>query len=403
MTTPLLIAAHGTRLREGEDACFELARLVGERLPDVPVSVGFVELSQPPIPEALIAALREHGDRAVVVPLMLGTGGHVRADIPEFIDEAIDAVPTAHVDYAAHLGPHPRLLDAVEACLTAARGDWAEAETTVVFIGRGALVPEANADHVRLGRMLFERGDWADVQTGFIQVKRPSLPEALDRAHAGGARRIVVMGHWLFPGRLRNWTIEQAALWATEHPDAEVRVADVIGACPELADVVVERYLEMLPEAPPHGSPTYLAGLLLRNRDVLVVGGGKVADRRVPRLIEAGARVRVVSPSLTEPLARLAEEGRIAWSERAFVDTDLGEAWFILAATDDPGVNKVVAQLAEARHRFCVRADDANSGTAWTPATADAHGLTVAVIGNRNPRLSRAVRDAVVSVVSAVP
>ncbi|MBB1484111.1 hypothetical protein H5392_09600 [Tessaracoccus sp. MC1865] len=400
MRTPLLIAAHGTRLEAGVEACLELAQLVRERVPGVPVNVGFVELTEPSITAALTQALEQHGPRAVVVPLMLGTGGHVRSDIPEFIAEARSAVPGAHVDYAAHLGPHPRLMEAVEGRLHAARGDWAPAETSVVFVGRGALVPDANADHVRLARMLLERGEWADVEPAFIQVTRPSLPTALDRSYAAGARRIVVMGHWLFPGMLSTWTQRQTDEWAAAHPDAEVRVADVIGACAELADVVVERYLEMLPEAPPHGSPTYLAGLLLRNRDVLVLGGGKVAERRVPRLLEAGARLRVVAPHLTPALRMLAEEGRFEWIRRAFLDSDLGDAWYILAATDDPTANRAASQMAEAHHRFCVRADDARAGTAWTPATADAHGLTVAVIGNRDPRLSRAVRDAVVAVVA---
>ncbi|GAA4900662.1 hypothetical protein GCM10025789_18980 [Tessaracoccus lubricantis] len=372
-----------------------------DRLPDAPVSVGFVELAEPSITEALAEAMGEHGPRAVVVPLMLGTGGHVRSDIPGFIDAARSAVPGAHVDYAAHLGPHPRLLDAVEARLHAALGGWAEPETTVVFVGRGALVPEANADHVHLARLLLERGEWADVEPAFIQVTRPSLPTALDRAYAAGARRIVVMGHWLFPGMLSTWTWKQADGWAAAHADAEVRVADVIGPCAELADVVVERYLEVLPEAPPHGSPTYLAGLWLRNRDVLVLGGGRVAERRVPRLLEAGARLRLVSPTLTPALRALAEEGRFEWIPRAFLDSDLGDAWYVLAATNDPTANRAASDIAESHHRFCVRADDARAGTAWTPATADAHGLTVAVIGNRDPRLSRAVRDAVVGLLGS--
>lgn len=392
--TPLVIAAHGTRVGAGVEACHRLVDLVRERLPETPVSVGFVELTQPSIPGALVDAMAEQ-PRAVVVPLMLGTGGHVRADIPEFIDEACERVPGAHIDYAAHLGPHPRLMEAVEQRLHAARGDWSEEETTVVFVGRGALVPEANADHVRLARMLHERGSWQSFETGFIQVTRPSLPETLDRAYATGARRIVVMGHWLFPGRLRTWTHERSEAWAMEHRDAEVRVAEVIDACPELADVVAERYLEMLPQAPTHGSPTYLSGLRLRDRDVLVIGGGKVATRRIPRLLEAGARVRVVSPSLTEELRALAGEGRFAFSERPFLDSDLGDAWYVLAATDQPSVNALAARLAEERHTFCVRADAADEGSAWTPAVDNAHGLTVAVIGNRDPRTSKRVKEAI--------
>ncbi len=74
----------------------------------------------------------------------------------------------------------------------------------MVFLGRGCSLPEANADHVRLGRMLLEEGGYADVVTGFIQVARPGLSGALDRAYSHGGRQIVVMPHYLFPGRLQR-------------------------------------------------------------------------------------------------------------------------------------------------------------------------------------------------------
>ncbi|MFD0867447.1 bifunctional precorrin-2 dehydrogenase/sirohydrochlorin ferrochelatase, partial [Tessaracoccus lubricantis] len=111
--------------------------------------------------------------------------------------------------------------------------------------------------------------------------------------------------------------------------------------------------------------------------------------------------LRLVSPTLTPALRALAEEGRFEWIPRAFLDSDLGDAWYVLAATNDPTANRAASDIAESHHRFCVRADDARAGTAWTPATADAHGLTVAVIGNRDPRLSRAVRDAVVGLLGS--
>lgn len=400
MNAPLVIAAHGTRVGDGVAQCEQLAGLVAARLPGVDVSVGYVELVEPSIPDALESALHAGGARAVVVPLMLGTGGHVRSDIPEFIAEAASRVPGAHVDYARHLGPDPRLVGVVEARMAEAAGDWEPAATTVLFVGRGALVPDANADHVRLARLLFERGRWADVEAAFIQVTRPSLPEALDRAYAHGARQILVVGHWLFAGQLRTWTHEQSSAWVASHPDAQVRVAEVIGACDPLADVVVERYREMLPEAPVSGSPTYVTGLMLRDRDVLIVGGGSVASRRVPRLLDVGARVTVVAPSLTPSLKASVAEGRVRWVSREFVESDLDGMWYVLAATDSPTVNAGVAAGAESRRTFCVRADDARGGSAWTPATADAHGVTVAVVGNRDPRRSRAVRDAVVAALS---
>lgn len=397
MTTPLIIAAHGTRDAEGEAECRRLGRRVADRLPGTRSAVGFVELSSPSIPEALTGIVADDpARRAVVVPLMLGTGGHVRNDIPGFIQEALDEVPGARIDYAGHLGADPRLVSAVRQRITAAMGDdWRPEDTTLVFVGRGALVPDANADHVRLARMHYEECGFRDVQPAFIQVTRPSLPEALDRAYEAGGRRIVVMGHWLFPGRLRQWTGEQSATWAADHPDAEVRVAGVIGDCDELADVVLDRYRETLPDAAPTGSPAYLTGIMLGNRRTVVVGGGHVATRRVARLLASGAKVTLVSPEATERLTRLAEEGHIEWLRRPYEPGDLDGAWYAMASTDDPVVNAAVAAEAEAGHSFCVRADDARGGSAWTAASHSAGGVTIAVIGNRDPHRSRAVRDAI--------
>jgi sirohydrochlorin cobaltochelatase len=205
------------------------------------------------------------------------------------------------------------------------------------------------------------------------------------------------MGHWLFPGRLRTWTFEQAEAWAAAHPDAEVRVAEVIGACDELARVVADRYRETLMDAPGVGAPAYLSGLRLRGRRVVVVGGGAVSTRRVPRLLDAGADVTLISPTATPALDALAADGRIAWVRRAYLDGDLRGAWYVLAQTDSPQVNALVAAEAEASRTFCVRADDATGGTAWTATTMNADGVTVGVLGSRDPVRSRGVRDALLA------
>ena len=86
MSTPLIIAAHGTRDADGEQTCRRFVDRVARALPDVKVGLGFVELNQPGIPQALTDIVDgEETRRAVVVPLMLGTGTHVRRDIPGFI------------------------------------------------------------------------------------------------------------------------------------------------------------------------------------------------------------------------------------------------------------------------------------------------------------------------------
>ncbi len=128
----------------------------------------------------------------------------------------------------------------------------------------------------------------------------------------------------------------------------------------------------------------------------MVVGGGSVAQRRVPHLIAVGADVHVVSPEVTPALEGLMGSGEITWHRRGFEDGDLAGAWYVIAVTDDLAVNDRVSELAEEQRIFCVRSDDATRGTAWTPAVGRHDGVTVAVLGNREPRRSAALRDEIV-------
>jgi uroporphyrin-III C-methyltransferase / precorrin-2 dehydrogenase / sirohydrochlorin ferrochelatase len=119
----------------------------------------------------------------------------------------------------------------------------------------------------------------------------------------------------------------------------------------------------------------YLLGLRLRDRRVVVVGGGAVATRRIPALLDAGADIVLVSSSVTTSLEDLAAAGRIRWEKRRYADGDCADAWLVCACTDDPAVNAAVAAEAERQRTWYVRADDAQASAAWTPATGRADDL----------------------------
>jgi uroporphyrin-III C-methyltransferase / precorrin-2 dehydrogenase / sirohydrochlorin ferrochelatase len=140
----------------------------------------------------------------------------------------------------------------------------------------------------------------------------------------------------------------------------------------------------------------YLAGLRLAGKKVVVIGGGTVAQRRLPLLVASGADVHVIARAATPAVEALSQQGRgISLELRDYRDGDLDGAWYAIAATDDPDINAAIVAEAEARHIFCVRADVAREGTAVTPATFDYEGLAVGVLAGGEHRRSAAIRNAI--------
>ena len=140
----------------------------------------------------------------------------------------------------------------------------------------------------------------------------------------------------------------------------------------------------------------YLLGLRLSGRRVVVVGGGAVASRRIPALLDAGAEILLVSPKATASLEDLAAAGRIRWAAREYSPGDCAGAWLVCACADSPAVNQAVATAAEAQQTWCVRADDAEASGAWTPASGQAGDVRIGVLSG-DPRHSAAIRDAVLA------
>lgn len=249
MTTPpaLLLVGHGTRDDEGAAAFRSFVRHLGERTPGLPVAGGFIELSPPPLTDA-VAELAQHGvRRCAAVPLMLVSAGHAKGDIPAALARERHRHPGLRYAYGRPLGPHPALLEVLERRVDEALGSGAgRADTTVLLVGRGSTDPDANSEVHKAARLLWEGRGYAGVETAFVSLAAPDVPAGLDRCRALGARRIVVVPYFLFTGVLPDRVRRQAERWAAEHPQVAVATADVIGPAEELADLVMARYEEAL-------------------------------------------------------------------------------------------------------------------------------------------------------------
>jgi siroheme synthase-like protein len=141
------------------------------------------------------------------------------------------------------------------------------------------------------------------------------------------------------------------------------------------------------------GLTGYPANLLVRGRRVVVVGGGRIAARKVEPLLDGGAQVEVIAPNVGPEIRAWAEAGRIALHERAFAPSDLDGAWLALTATDDPAVNAAVHQAGEEQRVWVNSADDPANCSFTLMSVIRRGDLVVSVgTGGRSPALAAHLR-----------
>ncbi|MBQ3357543.1 MAG: uroporphyrinogen-III C-methyltransferase [Microbacterium sp.] len=146
---------------------------------------------------------------------------------------------------------------------------------------------------------------------------------------------------------------------------------------------------------------TMMLGVSLARRDVLMVGGGAVAARRLRRFLAEGARVRIVAPEVHADIAAVVDRGEAQWIERPFLPADLDGAWLVHTATGDTRVDREVADRCEDARVLCINATDGGHGSARLSAQAEIGDVIVGVTSTAgaDPRRSVAVRDAIVDLV----
>lgn len=226
-TAPVLVAvAHGSRDPAAARTVLRLLDLVRFLRPGLQVRLGHIELSEPLLDETL--ASLEGG--AVLVPLLLGRGYHVKSDIPA----ALSRAPRLTGLVAAPLGPHPLLAEALHTRLTEA--GWRHgAGRAVVLAAAGSRDPQSALDTGRTATLLTARLG-VPVLPGYAASARPTVREAVAVLAARGYRDIAVASYFTAPGRF-------SAECAGHSPTV---ASPPLGAHPALARLLLERYDQAL-------------------------------------------------------------------------------------------------------------------------------------------------------------
>jgi uroporphyrin-III C-methyltransferase/precorrin-2 dehydrogenase/sirohydrochlorin ferrochelatase len=136
--------------------------------------------------------------------------------------------------------------------------------------------------------------------------------------------------------------------------------------------------------------------LNLSGRDVLLVGGGRVAEAKLRQLLAVGARVRVVAPAIASAIRDVAPD--VAFFDRGFEASDLDGAWLVVAAAT-PDVNRAVADAAETRRVFVNAVDDPANATAFLSGVVRRDGVTIAISTSGDaPGLTALLRESLEAV-----
>jgi sirohydrochlorin ferrochelatase len=228
---PLVAVAHGSKDPRASATVEELLSTVRERRPGLDVVTSYLDHA-PPTPVQALGALET--DEAVVLPLLLTAAYHSKIDIPGALTEVRRRRPRLNVRYGDTLGPHPLLIEALERRLIEAGVEIGDPETAVVLVSAGSSDPGAN-DVIRRTARAWRRRGWRDVVPAYASAASPGPGDAVRAVRDSGVRRVVVASYFLAPGYFAD-KVRAESLRA----GADV-VSPVLGAAPELAEIVLQR------------------------------------------------------------------------------------------------------------------------------------------------------------------
>ncbi|KAE9532483.1 sirohydrochlorin ferrochelatase [Ursidibacter arcticus] len=132
----------------------------------------------------------------------------------------------------------------------------------------------------------------------------------------------------------------------------------------------------------------------VKQRPVLVVGGGHIALRKITALLKAQAKVRIVAEKLHKELQQLLAEEKVEWIAKQFEPSQVSQAYLIIAATDDAELNQFVFNSAEAQQRLVNVVDDQPHCSYIFPSIVDRSPIQIAISsGGASPVLIRLLRE----------
>jgi sirohydrochlorin cobaltochelatase len=235
----VLLVGHGSRNSAAIAAVYAIGQLLAEAIAPAPVQVGFLELAEPTIEEALVKLAQAGIQSVVIAPLLLFAAGHAKQDIPEAVEAARvrRALPKLTIRQAAPLGLHPAVVELSRQRFAESLQGLPEVrakDTCLLLVGRGSSDARAAEEFEQFARERLASGEMAACRVAYVAIGKPSVAQVLSQVAREAWQRVVIQPHLLFPGEVHDTLVRTAA--AIARPGQEWVVAPLVAEEPKAGD-----------------------------------------------------------------------------------------------------------------------------------------------------------------------
>lgn len=246
MREKILLVGHGSRNEAGNREIEAFAKQWQEQNSQWKIDLCFIELATPLLDEGLSRAA-ESADRVIVVPLILNAAGHVKEEIPEFIEAAAEQYPKVEFRYATNLGPNDAVLAVMKRSLRkvlAGMNFPDPRKTGVVLLARGSSDRHANGDVAMMARWIYEEAEVEQMDIAFTGITHPRLESVVQRQIDSGMTQIAVLPYYLFTGSLIERIRKQVDQLQQHCPEIQWGLGDYFGFEEEIFQILNRRVHE---------------------------------------------------------------------------------------------------------------------------------------------------------------
>ncbi len=243
----IVLCGHGSRDPQAVEEFIKVVNKIKSRIPNIPVTFGFLEFNRPIIREALDQIRNKGVERVIALPAMLFAAGHTKNDIPAVLNK-YSAEHGLPILYGRELGLNSLMIGAAGARIQEiidSNPVFPLSETLLVVSGRGSSDPDANSNVCKITRMLVEGFGFGWGETVFSGVTFPLVEPGLRHALKLGFKRVILLPYFLFSGVLVSRVRDHSMKVAKENPDVQFLNATYLSD----QDLVIDTFMERIQEA----------------------------------------------------------------------------------------------------------------------------------------------------------